>query len=158
MSQGMSSCRNWSRPERMGPTSGMLSASLNTAHRRVMPPSTLASMSRSALPMPRWGRAFWRWELAMLFTITATGRLLVLRSSPVRMSASYSGMTPKAGSSCSPSGGGVTAMSLAASNEAAVSPFFARPLSRPGSLPPSAALPAAEQPVRASAAAASPEI
>ena len=91
----------------------------------------------------------------MLFTITATGRLLVLRSAPVRMSASYSG---KAGTSGSPSGGGVTAMSLAASDEAAVSPFFARPLSRPGSLPPSAALPAAEQPVRASAAAASPEI
>ena len=114
-----------------------------------------ASISRSALPMPRWGRAFWRWELAMLFTITATGRLLVLRSAPVRMSASYSG---KAGTRGSPSGGGVTAMSLAASDEAAVSPFFARPLSRPGSLPPSAALPAAEQPVRASAAAASPEI
>ena len=94
----------------------------------------------------------------MLLTITATGRLLVLRSAPVRMSASYSGMTPKAGSSCSPSGGGVTAMSLAASDEAAVSPFLVRLLSRPGSLPPSAALPAAEQPVRASAAAASPEI
>ena len=57
-----------------------------------------------------------------------------------------------------PSGGGVTAVSLAASDEAAVSPFLVRPLSRPGSLPPSAALPAAEQPVRASAAAASPEI
>ena len=41
-------------------------------------------------------------------------------------------MTPKAGSSGSPSGGGVTAMSLAASDEAAVSPFFARLLSRPG--------------------------
>ena len=151
----MSSCRNWSRPERRGPTSGMLSASLNTAHRRVMPPSTLASMSRSALPMPRWGRAFWRWELAMLLTITATGRLLVLRAAPVRISASYSG---KAGTSGSPSGGGVTAMSLAASDEAEVSPFLVRLLSRPGSLPPSAALPAAEQPVRASAAAASPEI
>ena len=50
------------------------------------------------------------------------------------------------------------AAALAASDEAAVSPFLVRPLSRPGSLPPSAALPAAEQPVRASAAAASPEI
>lgn len=48
--------------------------------------------------------------------------MLVLRSSPVRMSASYSGMTPNR-SSCSPSGGRVTAMSLAASDEAAVSPF-----------------------------------
>ena len=67
----------------------------------------------------------------MLFTITATGRLLVLRSAPVRMSASYSG---KAGTSGSPSGGGVTAMSLAASDEAAVSPFFCQTLEQAGQL------------------------
>ena len=46
---------------------------------------------------------------------------------------------------------------LLGKGEAAASPFPSRPLSRPGSLPPSAALPDAEQPVRASAAAARPE-
>ena len=51
-------CRNWSRPERSGPISGMESASWNTAQKRVMPPSTLHSISRSAEERPRCGRAF----------------------------------------------------------------------------------------------------
>ena len=54
----------------------------------VMPPSTLLSMSRSAEPMPRWGRAFCFSELAMLLTITPTIRPVLLRASPVRGSAS----------------------------------------------------------------------
>ena len=79
--------KNWSRPERSGPTSGMALASWYTAQKREMPPSTLLSMSRSAEPLPRCGRAFCRWVLLMLFTITPTIRPLLRRGSPVRGSA-----------------------------------------------------------------------
>ena len=66
---GITICKNRSRPWLTGPTFTTRSQLSNTAIMLVFSPSVLASIRRSAVPMPHWGRA-----AASFDTITATGR------------------------------------------------------------------------------------
>ena len=54
---GITSCRNRSRPWHTGPTFTAFCQLSYTAIRLVLSPPVLASIKRSAVPMPHWGRA-----------------------------------------------------------------------------------------------------
>ena len=80
----MSSCKNWSRPERRGPISGMSLAHIveegAQAGDAALHLALHQNIWRSRCPAA--GRAFCRWELEMLLTITPTMRPVPLPASP----------------------------------------------------------------------------